>query len=139
LRALWERRLQAVRDAHDPDAGEELRGYAWWFASGRFDPGWSLAQLEAMLRAGGRVEADHLVAERLAALRGAHPLEVVRALELLVETGTREWFVFGAREEITAILTDALTTGGAAESYARDLTNRLVARGHRDFERLLQR
>lgn len=139
LRALWERRLEAVRESDNLDAAAELRGYAWWFASGHFDADWSLAQLEAMLKAGGQVEVDHLVAERLAALRSVHPLEVVRALELLVETGTREWFVFGAREEITAILTDALAAGGGAEARARDLTNRLVARGHRDFERLLQR
>jgi hypothetical protein len=139
LRALWERRLEAVRESDDPDASTELRGFAWWFASGYFDPVWSLAQLEAMLRAGGRVEVDHLVAQRLAALRSTQPLEVIRALELLVETGTREWFIFGAREEITAILTDGLAAGGKTESRARDLTNRLVARGHRDFERLLQR
>jgi hypothetical protein len=137
LQALWARRLQAVRASEDREAAEELRGYAWWFASGQFDPAWSLSELEAMLEAGARVEADHLVAERLAALRADHPLEVLRTLEPLIEHGTREWFVLGARDQITAILSDGLAAGGEAESRARDLANRLVARGHREFESLL--
>ncbi len=138
LRALWQRRLAAVQESGNPDAAAELRGYAWWFGSGHLEPDWALAQLRMMLESGGRVEADHVVAERLALLRSSHPLAVVRALELLVETGTREWFVLGSREEITAILTEALAAGGESEARARDLTNRLVARGHREYNELLQ-
>jgi hypothetical protein len=138
LRALWERRVEAVRASNQSDAGKELNGYAWWFASGHFTPDWSLAQLKAMVEAGGRIEADHLVAERLANLRSSQRLEVVRVLERLIETGTREWFVSSAREEITVILTDALAAGGQTEAHARDLTNRLIARGHRDFGAILR-
>jgi hypothetical protein len=134
LRALLERRLEAVREGGD---GEELRGYAWWFASGKFDAAWSLAQLRALLQAGGRVHPDHLVAGHLSALRGEFPLEVVRTLELMIETGTRPWFVLGAREDITAILTDALAAGGEVETRARDMVNRLIARGFGEFGGLL--
>jgi hypothetical protein len=136
LRALFERRLAAVADGAD---GEELRGFAWWFASGKFDDEWSLTQLQALLNAGGRVHPDHVVADRLAALRGDRLVEVVRALELLIERGTRQWFVLGARDEIVAILADALAAGGEAENRSRDIVNRLVARGYRDFDNLLPR
>jgi hypothetical protein len=134
LSDLFERRLDAVRGGSD---GEELRGYAWWFASGMFDAAWSLARPIDLLKAGGRVHPDHVVAEHLAKLRAEHPLAVVQALELLIDTGTRQWFVIGSREPIAAILSDALSAGGEVEERARDIVNRLVARGHRDFERLL--
>ena len=38
----------AVRDSDDETAAEELRGFAWWFASGKLDPAWSLEQLAAV-------------------------------------------------------------------------------------------
>jgi hypothetical protein len=139
LRALWNRRFEVVRESDDPRAGEELRGFAWWFASGKFDPDWSLQQLAATIEVGGRIHPDHLVAERLAALRDEHLPAVVRALELLIESGTRPWFVLGAREQIEAILAAALASDGAAAERGQDVANRLVARGHTDYERLLRR
>lgn len=139
LRRLWEQRLAAVLASGEDGAGEELRGFAWWFASGKLDPAWSLAQLEASIVAGGRVHPDHLVAERLAALRSQHLPAVLRTLELLIESGTRPWFVIGARDEIEAILVTGLAANGEPAEHARDIVNRLVARGHVDYERLLQR
>jgi hypothetical protein len=136
LRALFEGRLEAVRAGA---RAEELRGFARWFGSGKFDDSWSLAQLEAVLEVGGPLQPDHLVVERLAALRRDRLPDVVRALELLIETNTRQWFVSGARGEIALILTDALAAGGESENRARDIVNRLVARGHPDFEGLLAR
>jgi hypothetical protein len=139
LRALWHRRLEAVLDSEDPSAGEELRGFAWWFASGKLDPTWSLTQLAAAVEIGGRVHPDSMVAEQLAALRDDHLPDVVRALELLIESGTRPWFVVGARDDIVAVLASALAADGETAARGRDIVNRLVARGHTNFERLLER
>jgi hypothetical protein len=139
LHTLLERRLETVRESDDLQAGEELRGFAWWFASGKLDATWSLEQLAATVEAGGRIHPDHLVAERLAALRDEHLPAVVRALELLIESGTRPWFVLGAREQIESILATALAAEGEPAARARDVVNRLVARGHTDYERLLER
>jgi hypothetical protein len=134
LRSLLELRIDAVRDGSD---GEELRGFAWWFASGKFDAEWSLARLQEVLEVGGRLHPDHVVAKRLAALREEHLHETVRALEALIEAETRPWFPLAARDEIAAILADGLAAGGDSEGRSRDIVNRLVARGHRDFEGLL--
>ena len=128
-----------MRESGDPEAAEELRGFAWWFASGKLDAAWSIEQLEALLNIGGRLDPDHLVAERLAALRGDHLAAVVRCLELVIESGSRPWFVLGARAEIETILTAALAANGEVAARARDIANRLVARGHADYERLLRR
>ena len=89
LQRLWERRLKEVRQFDEANAGEELGGFAWWFASGNFPADWSLAQLQPSLEAGARLHSDHVVAARLAALRDDHLAKVVRCLELLVESGTR--------------------------------------------------
>jgi hypothetical protein len=134
LRALFERRLEHVRAGGD---GEELRGFAWWFSSGVLGDEWSLARLRDLLEAGGRIHPDHVVAARLAEIRGEHLLTAVELIELLIETGTRSWFVLGAREHISVIVADGLAAGGEAEARARDVIGRLVARGHRDFEGLL--
>jgi hypothetical protein len=139
VRDLWNRRLAAVEASEEEGAGKELRGFAWWFASGKLDPAWSLEQLAAIVAAGGRIHPDHLVADRLAALRDEHLPAVLRALELLIESGTRPWFVLGARDEIEAILVSGLAADGEPAERARDIVNRLVARGHVDYERLLQR
>ncbi len=139
VRDLWERRLAAVQASDADDAAVELRGFAWWFASGKLDAAWSLDQLIATVEAGGRIHPDHLVAERLAALRSEHLPAVLRALELLIEAGTRPWFALGARNEIESILVSGLAADGEPAERARDIVNRLVARGHIDYQRLLQR
>jgi hypothetical protein len=134
LKSLIEKRIDAVRDSGD---GEELRGYAWWFASGKFDPEWSLTTLQEVLEVGGRLHPDHVVAQQLAALRHDQLLQSVRALESLIESETTPWLPLAARDEITVILEEGLADGGEVEKRARDTINRLIARGHRDFEGLL--
>jgi hypothetical protein len=96
-RGLWERRLAAVRQSTEVEAGEELRGFAWWFSSSKLRPAWSHKQLAAVVEAGGRIHPDHLVAERLTARRKENLPAVLKALDLLIESGTRPWFVLGAR------------------------------------------
>jgi hypothetical protein len=134
LRKLVERRLEDVRNGADPS---ELQGFAWWFAAGEFEAEWSLAYLRRLLDAGGTVHPDHMVAEQLAKLSRANPLEAVEILQLLVEGAARDWFVIGARDSIEAILRGALADDGNAKARARDLINVIVARGNLDFIKLL--
>lgn len=134
LRALAERRLEAVEGAADAD---ELAGFAWWFSSGEFDTDWSLDFLRRALQAGCHPHPDHVIAERLAGLRGGNVVERIEILRLMVEGGARDWFVLGSRERIEAILREGLASGGEGTSRARDLINVLVARGNLDFADLL--
>lgn len=134
LRALAERRLEAVEGGADPD---ELAGFAWWFSSEEFDTDWSLDFLRKVLHAGCHPHPDHVVAERLVGLRGDNIVERIEILHLMVERGAREWFVLGSRERIEAILREGLASGGEATSRARDLVNVIVARGNLDFADLL--
>jgi hypothetical protein len=134
LEGLAERRLAAVEAGSE---AEELEGFAWWFHSGQFEAKWSLEYLRRLLRAGDSVQPDHLVAERVAKLSGAYPLEAVEIVQLMVEGAARSWFVVGARESIEVVLRDGLDASGQAASRARDLINIIVARGNTEFAELL--
>lgn len=111
LRALAERRLEAVERGVDAD---ELAGFAWWFSSGEFDADWSLDFLRRALLAGCHPHPDHVVAERLAELRGNKVVERIEILRLMIEGGARDWFVLGSRERIEAILREGLASGGGS-------------------------
>lgn len=51
---------------------------------------------------------------------------------------TRPWFILGARNEIEATRVSGLAAEGEPAERTRDVVNRLVARGHVDYERVLQ-
>lgn len=138
LRALWESRLASAR-ASDQGALRELRGFSWWFSSGKFDDSWSLAQLTDLLDAGGTVEFDYVVVERLGALGADRLAEVVRALEALIDATDDPWFALGSRDEIREILAAGLASDDSdVAARARAATNRLVARGNAEFGDLLE-
>ena len=64
LEALWTHRMDEARNSQSPHL-EELSQFGWWFASGKFDDLWAIEQLIAVLRISGKIESQHLVAERL--------------------------------------------------------------------------
>lgn len=135
FRDLWGRRLAAFK-AGDTGA-EELKGFAWWFSSGKLDDAWSLSQLRDLLASGGRVDPDHAVAERLAGLVETHLEDAVACLGLLIDASERSWFVLGSREEIRTIIARGLSEGNGASKTAREIVNRLAAQGHTQFAELL--
>jgi WD domain, G-beta repeat len=99
-------------------AGDDGRARIWGTSTGR--------ELR-VLSWRSRLEAPR----RLRAIRRRHhrPLDAA----------TRPWFVLGARDEIEAILVSGLAANGESSERARDIVNKLVAGGHVDYERLLQR
>jgi hypothetical protein len=137
LQRLWEWRLGQLRTTPGADLGE-LTGFGWWFGSGKLDPDWALAQLQALLKAGGTVKPDHLVAGQLAAYRTTRPDQSVACLALLIDAATDPWFVTGSRDDIRAVLADGLRAEEATtQRRVRETINRLIARGHTAFADLL--
>ena len=138
LHVLLDSRLEAAL-AVGGEALRELRGFSWWFGSGKFDDDWSLTQLTALLEAGGTVEFDHVVIERLNELRETRLATVVRALSALIDASDDPWFVLGSRGEIHTMLRAGLDSDEeAVQEIARRATSRLIARGHPEFRDLLQ-
>ncbi len=141
LQSLWETRLAAAKRAPSPDTHRaEVAAFGWWFASGKFEDEWAMRQLIEALKLAGKVEPDHLVVERLAALVQVMPKEAVRCLEAIVKGDREGWGIYGWREHARIILVTALQSSDAeAITAAENLTHDLGSRGHLEFRDLLSR
>lgn len=96
-------------------------------------------QLTEVLRLVRKVDADWLVAERLAALATDKPRQAVECLRLMVEGDKKDWGILGWHEHARAILTTARQgSDPEAQQAAVDLVHRLGARGYFEFRDLLQ-
>ncbi len=90
LRALFERRLDAAKQAASPDAfTKELAQFGYWFTSERFEERWSIETLLATLQLTKNTKAEMEVVKLLAERCPRLPVECVACLGLMVE-GDRE-------------------------------------------------
>jgi len=139
LQAIWARRLGAAQSAASPASHvSEIAAFGWWFASGKFDDRWSVEQLGKALRLAGKIDPDHIVVQRLAALSSTMPREAIQCLDLIVGGDKEGWRVQGWTEEITTILKSALRgSDEQAKRSATDLINRLSSWGNLAFRDLL--
>jgi hypothetical protein len=134
LQALWEWRMdQASIES------EEMEAFGWWFASGRLDDDWSLRNLSKILAASVLPEPDHMVAERLAVIAPAHPLQAVQSLDQMVELASEGWSIHGWLDRARGVLEAGLNSKDPeAKQRAERVVNRLGALRFRDFRSLLQ-
>jgi len=138
LRALWENRLMVAR-VEPSSHTEEVAAFGWWFASGKFDDAWAIAQLKEALRLSGKTEPYELVLERLARLSTRIPVDVMECLRLIVEGDKEGWNIRTWREPKRTILETALRSRDPiARQRAESLIHRLGARGYWDFRDLLR-
>lgn len=139
LVALWNSRLTAFQDAVQPEASlAELTAYGWWFASGKFDTDWAIAQLRIVLEAVGKIEADHFVVEQLAKLAEAHLQSVLECLRLMIVKDTSDWRIHGWSDEARQILALALERGTLdLQQKAREIIDLLGRQGYWEFRSLL--
>jgi hypothetical protein len=139
LRRLWATRLEAARTATDRAAhSKEVSAFGGWFASGRFDNAWSMAQLIAVLKLVGKAEPEHVVVERLAWISSEMPMQAVECLELLAEGYEWDYHVYAWTERARTLLGNAIA-GPLLEARqaAVGLVNLLGAHGHHQFRDLL--
>lgn len=137
LRALWESRLSSAQSETGVIARGELGAFGWWFASGKFDDEWAIAQLYEAIKIAGSVDPDHWVVERLAKLVVQMPEECVKCLELIVLHDSTGWGIYSWREAAKEILGKALQT--EASAHAEKVINYLGSKGHLEFGELLQK
>jgi hypothetical protein len=136
LKKLLVSRIEAAKEQMT-GAAEELREYGWWFASRRFEDGWSIDRLLEVLQLVGWVEPDHLVVERLAEMSQTRPFPCVQALRMMVEGDKNGWGVLGWREKAKEVIRAARKSGDfEARKGAEELVNLLESRGHFEFGEL---
>jgi hypothetical protein len=122
LTAFWAFRLGAVENGA---AACELAEFGQWFATGHFDPDWSLRQLLTALRLASDINTEKAVISKLAELAPSHTLPCLAVLERLIATITDSWRLDRSREEIELILAAAIGTKPTADRTARKIISML--------------
>lgn len=140
LKLLWESRLNTAKASDKKeDYQKEMSAFGWWFASARFEDKWSADQYLEALEIGRKTQSDYFVVERLSELVKSLPLESVKILNKMLLEDKPGWIVMGHKAEISNILSTALNAPETnAQNEARELINRLVARGHTEYSDLLE-
>ena len=135
LRALWEQRFMAASGYTTHNVGtNELAAFGWWFSSEKFDKVWAIAQLEAILKHNGRVEAAFMIVEYLAKLSSAMPLSVLKCLGLIIESDREEWRTSTWHEQVREILAHAHQSSDIdTRQEAKKVAERLLAQGYTDY------
>ncbi len=141
MKALWESRLNEAKSAENKaDYKEEMSAFGWWFISNKFEDKWLCEQYSEALEIGKNIQLDYVVLERLAEISKSLPAEALNILAKLVLSDQPGWAVIGNKGEIVQILTIALASPEKnAQVIATELINRLVSRGHAEFNDLLQK
>ena len=142
LRALWERRLAAGKQAGSSEERKaELSAFGSWFVSGAFEDEWALEQLEEVLFLTSWAEPDHRVVEHLAELSERFPRQTVNCLEMMVVEGQKEpWNIPAWGESIRKILSNALKHDDASNrEAATDMVHKLGSMGYLEYRDLVPR
>ena len=137
LQLLWEWSFGEA--ANRPVVSPELETFGWWLASEQFPLKWALQQAARVLETGRSLEPDHLVVKYLASLVQKRPVDATNILHGLWENVSDQWTIYGWRKDARAILDAALKSDDVkAVQIAREIINKLAARGHAEFRDLLQ-
>jgi hypothetical protein len=139
LQELWHQRLELARGSPQPkDHKNELAAFGWWFASGKFDDKWAIAQLKEVVSVVRKIDPDHLVVERLAKIAAEMPADAVECLRLIVDSEDERWGIYSWRDDARIILSTAIAgTNEEAKTAAIDLIHHLGAKGYSDFRAIL--
>jgi hypothetical protein len=135
----WERRLAIAKGTSKPAEHKgEMAAFGWWFISGKFDDNWAFNQLAEALKIAGKIDPDHIVVERLAALVNVMPKQAVQCLEAIVKGDREGWGIYGWQEHARTILTTALRSADSeAATSAENLIHYLGSKGYFEFRDLL--
>ncbi len=133
---LWEAIVELTES--DSTKLEALEEFGTWFASGKFDPKWSLEQLRYAASKAGNINLDFAALEYMETIAGKYPTEVIRALSAMVD-GTRDrWSISSWSKNATAIIKTALSSEDKnVKQLALELANKLVAKGHTEYRAIV--
>lgn len=125
LTRLWEFRVAAVKIGAD---GRELAEFGHWFASGHFDPAWSLQQLLTTLTLAGDLEAEAAVLSKTADLAADRLQSCLAVLQRWISLPPSPWRLTQTIDSIRRIL----AIGLAANSTAVDTSRKVISLLFRD-------
>lgn len=137
--ALWEHRIGLAEEVKAAGRSlevhrDEIVAFGAMVDSDLVSSDWWLAQLERVLALVHWVEPDFIVLKNLAEDVGAHLGRVVEAAtQLLIHDPEGYMHHASRREYITIVEAGARSTDPDVQNKARELANRLAAKGMSDF------
>jgi hypothetical protein len=115
-----------------------MAAFGWWFSSGKFDESWSIERFMKSMHIGTKSKIDYFIIDYLTEVSKRFPKESVDILSSLILKEEPSWVIIGEKDKIETIIQKALiSTDPPTQQVAKDLVNRLVARGHTDYADLL--
>jgi hypothetical protein len=135
MQAVWESRLGSGEASGSP---KELGAFGWWFSAGVLADDWRLAQAEAVLKKGVRLEPNFAVFATLAALARERPWPTARILRMMLEQEKDGWGIDAHRDDIKNALAAILAgSDNEARQLAVETAHWLGSLGYRDFRPLV--
>jgi hypothetical protein len=126
LTALWDYRVQAVKDGADP---HELRDFDQWFGSGLFDDTWALQQLLIVLKRLPDMDLGPEVLGRIATLAPTHTLKCLAILEQWLNNEPDRWALRHSRNHLRTIVEAGTKAGAEAAALAKKVASGLPPSG----------
>ncbi|HEY1085264.1 MAG TPA: hypothetical protein VGE34_00875 [Candidatus Saccharimonadales bacterium] len=137
LSELWEAIVDLTKK--DDSKLEALEEFGTWFASGKFDPKWSLEQLTYVSSKAGKIHLDFAALEYMEKLVERYPMESLKALSAMVDGAKERWAVSSWNKNATAIIKNAYTSSDdTVKQLAIDLANKLVAKGYTEYRNVVK-
>jgi len=133
---LWEAMVRLTKD--DNTKLEALEEFGSWFASGKFDPKWSLEQLTNAAAKAHNINLDFAVLEYMETLAKNYPAESLKAVSAMVDGTKERWAVSSWSKNTVAIIQIAYRSNNPnIKQSALDLANKLVAQGYTEYRNIV--
>jgi len=117
-----------------------LASFGSWFASGHFDPAWSIAELEKALKLAGQIGDAHAVIRSLGNYVGDFAAPTLRCLRAIIESDSQGWEISATVEVVRAILNATVVSSDVGvANEANEIVHLLGRRGFGSFRTLLSK
>lgn len=137
LAALWLEVVELTR--RNPSKTEALEEFGTWFASGKFDPKWSLEQLSYSASKAKQIHLDFAALERMETLAKKFPEESLKALGAMIDGASERWAIDSWGSHTKAIIRIAYSSSdNIIKENAKALANKLVAKGYLEYRELIK-
>ena len=135
--SLTEELLAFLEEAGQGEMGH-LSSLGWWIASGRFDPKWTLAHLDQLIRLAGTARPYFEVMDCLVELSEDCPSETFELFRSWTSADPAERPVILRRNDAARTVLRAALANHSSSGEARAFIHRLGADGHLSYRDLLE-
>ena len=130
---------EAQNSKKQEDYREGAANFGWWFISQKFEPEWSLNQLQKAIKIARKIEPVHLVAEQLVKYANEYLMMTLQCLKELITESSEIWDIYGYQKEARELLIKGLSSGdNVVYSLAKEIVDVLLSKGFREIRDLIK-